>query len=205
MNNMVTKSKIKIAFLISICFASFAVFNISKPLLGSGDVGYNTEEDKSYFIIKSANGDTSSPVIEFIKPDNNDTIITNSYFDVIVNITDENPPLPGNVSIEVSNATVSFFNASMIRDEENQWVFIWINITAYPNENTYNFRVTAKDSSSNENVGISGVVSVYLELYSSRNPGFINAIIYVIVASLLIAGILVYFNRKRAILTPNRN
>jgi hypothetical protein len=122
-----------------------------------------------------------------------------------VNITDDNLPLPGNVSIEVSNATVSFFNASMIRDEENQWAFIWINITAYPNENTYNFRVIAKDSSSNENVGISGVVSVYLELHSSRSPGFINGIIYVIVASLLIAGILVYFNRKRAILTPNRN
>jgi hypothetical protein len=202
---MVIKSKIKIAFLIFISLASFTVFIISKPLLGSGDVGYNTEEDKSYFIIKSANGDNSSPVIEFIKPDNNDTIITNSYFDVIVNITDENPPLPGKVSIEVSNATVSFFNASMIRDEENQWAFIWINITAYPNENTYNFRVIAKDSSSNENVGISGVVSVYLELHSSRSPGFINGIIYVIVASLLIAGILVYFNRKRAILTPNRN
>lgn len=205
MNTMVIKSKIKIAFLIFISLASFTVFIISKPLLGSGDVGYNTEEDKSYFIIKSANGDNSSPVIEFIKPDNNNTIITTSYFDVIVNITDLNPPLPGNVSIEVSNATVSFFNASMIRDEENQWAFIWINITAYPNENTYNFRVTAKDSSSNENVGISGLINVYVDIYISSSPGFINGIIYVIVASLLIAGILVYFNRKRAILTPSRN
>ena len=204
MNTMVTKSKIKIGFLIFICFAGFIVIIISKPLLNTGNYSYIPEEDKSYFMIKSANGDNSSPVIAFIKPDNNDTIITGKYFDIIVNITDENPPLPGNVSIEISNATVSLFNASMTIDAGDQWFFIWDNITSYPNEITYTFRVTAKDSSTNENVGMSGLISVYVDIYSSRNPGFINGIIYIIVASLLIAGILVYFNRKKAFLTPSR-
>ncbi|MBY8991204.1 MAG: hypothetical protein KGD58_10665 [Candidatus Lokiarchaeota archaeon] len=202
---MVTKSKIKIGFLIFICFAGFIVIIISKPLLSSCNYNCIPEEDKSYFMIKSANGDNSSPVIVFIKPDNNDTIITRNYYDIIVNVTDDTPPLMGNVSIEISNTTISLFNASMIKDEGDQWFFIWSNITSYPNELTYTFQVIAKDSSSNENVGMSGLISVYVDIYSSRNPGFINGIIYVIVASLLIAGILVYFNRKKAFLTPSRN
>jgi hypothetical protein len=202
---MVTKSKIKIGFLIFICLAGFTVFIISKPLLSTSNYGYITEQDKPYIVIKSANGDNSSPVITFIKPDNNDTVVTKNSFDIIVNVTDENPPLLGNVSIEISNGTVSFFNASMIKDEGDQWFFIWNNITAYPSEQTYYLQATAKDSSSNENVGISGLISVYVEIYTSRNPGFINGIIYVAVASLLIAGILVYFNRKKALMTPSRN
>jgi hypothetical protein len=205
MDTMVTKSKIKIAFLIFIFFASFTVFIISKTPSSTRDYSYVSEENQSFFTIRSANGDNSSPVITFIKPDNNDTIITGNYFDIIVNITDLNPPLPGNVSIEISNATISLFNASMIKDVGNQWYFIWGNITSYPNKLTYTFEVYAKDSSSNENVGRSGVLSVYVELYSSRNPGFIYGIIYIIVGSFLIAGILVLFNRKRASLTPGRD
>jgi len=202
---MVTKSKIKIGFLILICFASFTVIIISKTEIYPHDYGYITEEDKSSFTVKSANNDTDPPVITFIKPDNNDSIITGNNYDIRVNVADVNPPLQGNVSIEISNATVSLFNASMLKDEGDQWFFIWDNITSYPNEVTYTFEVSAKDSSSNENVGMSGLLSVYVEIYSSRNPGFINGVIYIIIASLLIAGILVYFNRKRAFLTPSRN
>ena len=92
----------------------------------------------------------------------------------------------------------------MTKIEGDQWLFIWNNITSYPNEATYNFQVTAKDSSSNENVGISGIVIIYLEVYFSSNPGLINGILYILVASLLIAGVMVYFNKKRASIPHRR-
>jgi len=200
MNTIKTKSKIKISFLIFFCLTGFTVFIISKPSLST--YGYDHITNESSFTLKSANNDTSAPIILFIKPDNNDTIITGNYFDIIVNITDENPPIPGNVTLEISNATVSLFNVSMIKGV--QWFFIWENISSYTNELTYYFQVTARDSSLNENVGKSEVISIYVDIYTSRNPGFINGVIYIIVASLLIAGILVYFNRKKAFITPKR-
>jgi hypothetical protein len=201
MNTMVKKGKIKIRFLVFICLVGFMVFSVSNPPRSD----FITEDDLPSFTIKSANNDTTAPTIIFIKPDNNDSIINVNYYDVIVNITDENPPLPGNVSIEISNATDSLFNATMTKDVDGRWYFIWNNLTAYDNEQTYIMQVSAKDSSSNENIGKSEEISIYVEIYSSRSPGFINGIIYIIVASLLIAGILVYFNRKKAIMTPRRD
>lgn len=197
MNIMVIKSKIKILFLILICSILVNTTHLFREPLDLA----NESIDKS---IKIANGDTSPPVISFIKPDTNDTIITNKYFDIIVNITDENPPSYGNVSIEIFNSSVSFFRASMIEFEENQWLFIWNNITSYQNHNSYNLRVTAKDSSSNENTGISEVISVYLEVYISRHPGLINGILYVIMVTLIIAGIMAYFNKKRNLLSHRK-
>ena len=123
MSAMITNSKIKIVFLISICFMSFTALIITNTSLSYNDSVNILREENYSFTIKTANGDTSSPVISFLKPDTNNTKITGNYYEIIVNITDENPPLPGNVSIEISNATVSLFNASMTYDEGDQWFY----------------------------------------------------------------------------------
>ncbi|MFX0029502.1 MAG: hypothetical protein ACFE8B_09850 [Candidatus Hermodarchaeota archaeon] len=201
---MITKSKIKIAFLILICFMSFTIFIITKITLSYNDLVNITMEEKYLLNIKTANSDTSPPAISFIKPDINDTKITGNFYDIIVNVSDENPPLPGNVLIEISNATASLFNASMTYDEGAEWFFTWNNITYYKNEITYYFQVRAKDSSSNENFGISEVLSVYVGIYFSRNPSFLNGIIYIILVSLLIAGVMVYLNKRRNLFSSSR-
>ena len=197
MNAMLTKRKTKIVLLFIICFANLTVLIIPQtPLttIGTDDI---MDERKFPYTIKSANNDTDAPVIVFIKPDINDTTITVKYYDIIVNIIDDNPPLPGNVSIEISNATASLFNASMIKDEGSEWFFIWDNITSYPNHITYLFKVTAKDSSVNENIGLSGVIYIYVEIYYSNPLGFLYGILSIVMASMLIACVLVYFTRKR--------
>lgn len=197
MNAMLTKRKTKIVLLFIICFATLTVLIIPQtPLttIGTDDI---MDERKSPYTIKSANNDTDAPVIMFIKPNINDTTITVKYYDIIVNIIDDNPPLPGNVSIEISNATASLFNASMIKDEGSEWFFIWDNITSYPNHITYLFKVTAKDSSVNENIGLSGVIYIYVEIYYSNPLGFLYGILSIVMASMLIACVLVYFTRKR--------
>lgn len=197
MNAMLTERKTKIVLLFIICFANLTVLIIPQtPLttIGTDDI---MDERKFPYTIKSANNDTDAPVIVFIKPDINDTTITVKYYDIIVNIIDDNPPLPGNVSIEISNATASLFNASMIKDEGSEWFFIWDNITSYPNHITYLFKVTAKDSSVNENIGLSGVIYIYVEIYYSNPLGFLYGILSIVMASMLIACVLVYFTRKR--------
>ena len=197
MNAMLTERKTKIVLLFIICSANLTVLIIPKtPLttIGTDDI---MDECKLPYAIKSANNDTDAPVIVFIKPDINDTTITVKYYDIIVNITDDNPPLPGNVSIEISNATTSLFNASMIKDEGGVWFFIWDNITSYPNHITYLFKVTAIDSSVNKNIGLSGVIYIHVEIYSSNPLEFLYGILSIIMASMLIACVLVYFTRKR--------
>ncbi len=198
MNAMLTKRKTKIVLLFIICFANLTVLIIPQtPLttIGTDDI---MDERKFPYTIKSANNDTTAPVIVFIKPDINDTLFTGKSYDIIVNITDDNPPLLGNVSIEVLNATTSLFNASMINDEGSKWSFTWDNITSYPNHMTYFFKVTAKDSSVNENLGMSGVIYIYVAVYTSRSPGYLYGILYLIIASVVIASIFVYFTRKHA-------
>lgn len=202
MNAMLTKRKTKIVLLFIICFANLTVLIIPQtPLttIGTDDI---MDERKFPYTIKAANNDTDAPVIVFIKPDINDTTVTGIFYEIIVNITDDNPPLPGNVSIEISNATTSLFNASMIKGVE--WFFIWDNITSYPNHITYFFKVTAKDSSVNENIGMSGVIYIYVAIYSSNSPGILFVMLYIVMISVVIAGILVYLNKKSAQLSLSR-
>ena len=202
MNAMLTKRKTKIVLLFIICFANLTVLIIPQTLLttiGTDDI---MDERKFPYTIKSANNDTDAPVIVFIKPDINDTTITGNFYEIIVNITDDNPPLPGNVSIEISNATTSLFNASMIKGVE--WFFIWDNITSYPNHITYFFKVTARDSSVNENIGMSGVIYIYVAIYSSNSPGMLFVMLYIIMACIVIACLLVYFNKKSAGLSSSK-
>jgi len=140
--------------------------------------------------------DTTVPVIAYIQPDTNNTIITMSYFEFIVNITDDNQPLPGNVSIEISNSTTSFFNATMIFNGGSVWFFNWDNISSFINGKTYIVRIWSKDSSSNENVGLSNVLYVILDLYVSSSISFISGILYILAVSVIIILIIAYLNKK---------
>jgi len=196
MSAMLTKRTTKIVLLVVICLANLTVLIIPQtPLstIGTDDI---MEERKFPYTIEVANNDTDAPVIVFIKPEINDTTITGNFYEIIVNITDDNPPLPGNVSIEISNATTSLFNASMIKGVE--LFFIWDNTTSYPNHITYFLKVTAKDSSVNENIGMSGVIYIYMATYSSNSPGILFVMLYIIMISVVIACVLVYFNKKSA-------
>ena len=201
---MLTKRNIKIVLLFIICIASLTVLIIPQKTLTSIGIDYITDERKFPYTIKSANNDTEAPVIAFIKPEVNDTIFTGKSYVIIVNITDDNQPLPGNVSIEISNATTSLFTASMIKDGGSEWSFTWDNITSYPNHLEYFFQVTAKDSSVNENLGISEVIFIYVAVYISRSWGFLFDILSLIIAAMLLACVLVYFNRKRASISSRR-
>ncbi|MFW9821723.1 MAG: hypothetical protein ACFFE4_02230 [Candidatus Thorarchaeota archaeon] len=164
----------------------------------SNDFDIWVENDINY--IKTANNDTTAPMIKFVKPDINNTSIKTSYYEFIVNITDANPPLPGNVTIEISNASTSYFNASMLYDQDNLWFFLWENLTSYPNEQTYTIRVRATDSSSNKNEGLSNDLFILMDVYSTRTPDLLNAVFYVIAAIVIIALVMVYLNKKRTFL-----
>lgn len=173
---------------------------------------YNNEnENNTNNIQKSSlsnnapvNNDTLAPIITFIKPDINDTIITTRYFDIIVNITDINPPLPGSVSIEISNNNTSLFNASMILTMGSEWFFYWDNISSYTNGETYVVKVRARDSSTNENFGISDDLYILVEIYQSRSAELLNVILYIIFVCVIFALIIVYFSRKRTSLLSVR-
>ncbi len=159
---------------------------------------YTSFQKYSPFVSAPGN-DTAVPVIVFIQPDTNNTKITTRDFDFIVNITDDNQPLPGNVSIEISNSTTSFFNASMILFRGSEWFFNWDNISSFTNGKTYSVQIRAKDSSSNENVGLSNVLHVIVDVYISRSPSFMSGILYILAAIVIIALIMVYFNKKRLV------
>jgi hypothetical protein len=145
----------------------------------------------------SAENESIAPIVLITIPEQNNTLIVLDIFYVIVNITDDNPPLPGNVSVEISNLTTSLFNASMIFTVASQWYFRWANITSYANGETYIIRVRAFDSSANKNMGISTEVYILLDIPPSNTPGAINAILYIIAACVLFALIMAYFSRKQ--------
>ncbi|MFW9989467.1 MAG: hypothetical protein ACFFC3_12500 [Candidatus Odinarchaeota archaeon] len=138
--------------------------------------------------------DTMSPVITFIQPLENYTRITTGQFNIIVNISDENPPLIGNVIIRISNLTNLLFNASMNKENEIQWSYNWNNISAYPNWEEYIIQIWANDSSLTKNLGKSEEFYIYLNL--SNGPEIWNIIIYLIVVSLIFAGLVIYLNKK---------
>lgn len=190
---MLTKKTIKIVLLVIICFASYTFLFFPQTSLNTIDSDDIVDEGKFLYVIKPANNDTTPPVITFIQPDTDNITIKSRFYDIIVNIEDENPPLPGNVSLEISNATSSLFNGSMSFIDENEWFFTWDNITSYPNRQVYSLKVTAKDT--NENIGISEVKELYVDL--SKSPGILNILFYIIAASVLIAAISLWVNKKR--------
>ena len=148
-------------------------------------------------ISASAENETIAPIVSIIIPELNNTLVYSPFFYVTANITDSNPPLPGNVSIEITNITTSLFNASMTLTVASQWYFPWANITAYPNGETYIIRVRALDASANKNMGFSTDLYIYLDIPSSNNPRILNNILFVIMVCALFALIMIYINRKQ--------
>jgi hypothetical protein len=153
--------------------------------------------NKELNISQGPSNDTTAPIITFIKPEINDTIIRIKSYTIIVNITDENPPLFGNVTFQLSNFSNFLFNASMSFMGGNQWNFNWDNISLYPNEYYigYIVQIIAVDSSSNYNLGTSGKFYIYLNV-PSNTPGILNIYLYLIMVCLVFAGVVVYLNRK---------
>ena len=200
MNGILRKRNFFILLIIIAYSVNFSIFLLSPNILcknNSNDVAENVTLPDN---IKSANGDTIAPVITFVRPDINGTSIRTSYYEFIINITDANPPLPGNVTIEIANASASFFNASMLYDQGDIWFFSWENLTSYPSGETYIIRVRATDSSSNENEGLSNDLSITLNVYNTRTPNLINAIFYIIAVIVIFAVVMIYINKKRNIL-----
>jgi len=153
--------------------------------------------DKELNISQGPSNDTTAPIITFIQPEINNTIIRINSYTIIVNITDENPPLFGNVTIQISNFSIFLFNASMGFIGGNQWNFNWDNISSYPNKfyNGYIIQIEAIDSSSNYNFGKSGEFYIYLNV-PGDSPGILTIFLYLILVCLVFAGIVVYLNRK---------
>jgi hypothetical protein len=141
--------------------------------------------------------DIDAPIISFIQPEFNTSIIEQSSYTFLVNITDDHPPLYGNVTFQLSNSTQFLFNASMNYDGGTQWSFNWNNLTSYPSQGyiEYIIHIWAVDNSSNHNLGRSDAFYIYLN-YSGPAPGLLNVIIYFIVVIFIIAGIVVYLNKK---------
>ncbi len=196
MNDIFTRRKILILLVVLAYSVNIFFFLLSQNPLNNYGLNDVREEEKIQYIIKSANNDTTAPIITFVNPDINNTLIKTVSYEFIVNITDANPPLPGNTSIEISNTSASLFNASMILGEDEIWFFFGDNLTSYPNSETYVIRITAKDSSSNENYGFSNYLNVILAYYDEDPPSLINVIFYVIAVVVIFAFIKVYINKK---------
>lgn len=149
------------------------------------------------FYAQGPTNESNAPIITFIKPEISGIVITKNSYTIIANITDENPPLFGNVTFQISNLTNFLFNATMDYDGLNQWSFKWDNITSYPNQfyREYIIRIWAIDSSTESNIGKSEDYYIYLNL-PGETPGLINVIIYITAVVLIIAGLVFYMNKK---------
>ncbi|MFX1305039.1 MAG: hypothetical protein ACFE9X_16915 [Promethearchaeota archaeon] len=179
--------------------ANFILLNLILPfnldhVIEDGDSINNNTFQNLLITPKIANNDTTAPIITFIQPSKNYTTITQNSYTIIVNISDENPPLYGNVTIKISNLTNTLFDTLMNNTEGEQWVFYWENISLYPNYKTYILQVWAKDSSSSGNGIWSEEFYVYISV--SEAPPLLNIILYFIAVSVIFAVIIVYMNRK---------
>jgi hypothetical protein len=194
-NVILTRRKAFILLVVLVFFANLPFFFLSSKIVNQG---LNNSVEKLPYTIKSANNDTTAPIITFVRPDINDTSIRTRFYEFIVNITDANPPLPGKVSIEISNSNTTFFSALMNFDQGDLWFFSWDNLTLYPNEEIYIIRVRATDSSSNENNGLSNDLLIFVNVYDARVPDALNAIFYIIAVIVIISLLMVYLNKKRS-------
>ena len=138
--------------------------------------------------------DTPPPTITFIQPYlTNELVVIKNYY-IFVNITDDNLPLQGDVIIQVSNQSTLLFNASMTLTGNSLWIFNWNNLTSYPNQENYTLKVWAKDSSPNGNSEWSEEYVIFVSTQNS--PGILPVIISIIFISFIIAGVMVYANKK---------
>ncbi len=139
--------------------------------------------------------DTTAPIIIFLQPLVNNTIIKTTTYTIKANISDDNPPLYGNVTLQMSNHTAFLFNVTMEYDGENQWSFKWDNISSYPILDVYIIQVWAKDSSPFENQGKSNEFYLYLSIKANALR-ILNLLLYVFAVSIIFAGVIVYLNKK---------
>lgn len=167
---------------------SFQIFNYLGNLNENQNNYFNNE---GLFIAQ----DTTAPIIIFLQPLVNNTIIQTTTYTIKVNISDDNPPLYGNVTLQMSNYTAFLFNVTMEYDGENQWSFKWDNISSYPNLDVYIIQVWAKDSSPTENQGKSNEFYLYLSIKANALR-ILNLLLYVFAVSIIFAGVIVYLNKK---------
>ncbi len=146
--------------------------------------------------------DTTAPIIIFIQPTENNTIIKQKSYNIIVNITDDNPPSYGNVTIQISNQTSFLYNDTMNYDGGRQWSYNWDNISLYPNYNFYNIKIWAKDSSPNENHIWSDEFQIVIRI--STGPSFLHFLLYIVVVSVIFSLIIVYMNKKAIFRTSKK-
>ncbi|MFX1386610.1 MAG: hypothetical protein ACFE9M_05275 [Promethearchaeota archaeon] len=175
------------------------------PILFYNNVGNQNEKVSNESNIEGLlfAQESIAPIITFIQPTMNNTVILDTSYKIIVNITDEHPPLFGNVTFQISNVTTFLFNATMEYEGvdapgvESSWSFNWDNLTLYPNNfyKRYIIRIWAIDSSTEGNIGKSEDFYIYLNL-PTESPGLINVIFYLFAAVLIIAGLVVYLNKK---------
>jgi len=90
-NDIFTQRKIHILLVVlaySVILSFFLLSHNALKISGLNEVG---EEEKCPHIIKSANTDTTAPIITFLNPAINNTLIRTASYEFIVNITDANP------------------------------------------------------------------------------------------------------------------
>ena len=205
MKIVIKDNKKRVILIPFIIVFSILVFSYSFiPLVNLGERKDNFSNNANLLFVQNSFNDTEAPIIIFIQPSENATIIRQNFYIFIVNISDDNVPLYGNVTIQISNYTNFLFNGSMNYKGENQWTFNWDNISLYPNYNLYRIKVWARDSSPNENYSWSEYI--YINISISNSPPILNVVLYLIAVSFIFALIIYYLNKKfRVILSEKSN
>lgn len=154
----------------------------------------NGEVYSEEFSVYSNQPDLTGPNITFIQPNLNWTDIKSKSYEIIVNITDDHPPLPlpGYVLVQISNLTELLINTSMTSAGGDTWTYKWENLSTYQNRMFYIIRVWAKDS--NETSSLSDAWYVYLNIYTGIDLSALMLVIYIVGSSVIFAVIIVFFN-----------
>ena len=194
-------SVFKVGILLVLCVSISFVHNSDKITdiqdsaeLRGGNIDAETFSTYKELSSQVPINDTSPPDITFVQPNSPDALVAIKTYDIFVNITDDNPPLQGDVIIRVSNQSTILFNSPMILIVNSMWRFTWNNITSYPNQQNYTLRVWAKDSSPNKNSEWSEEYFIFVSIPSS--PGKLQDVINIIFISILFASVMVFLNKK---------
>jgi len=188
------KAVIPKLFIFITLFLTIPIAHFYNNLGNLTEIENNLDNNEVLIFTQAPYNDTTVPSFTFIQPSDNITIINRNSYTFIVNISDDNLPSYGNVTIQISNHTNVLFNALMNHEGGNQWSFNWNNISLYPNYNIYKIKVWAKDSSPNENYSWS--VYFYLTVSISTGPPILNVVLYIIAVSFIFAAVMVYINKK---------
>jgi len=191
-------NKVKFPFII-ICLIFSTIIIIALNLnidfiLNNNDENREVHSDE--FSIYSNQPDLTGPNITFIQPNLNYTVIETKSYEIIVNITDEHPPLPlpGYVLIQISNLTTLLISTSMTTSGGDIWTYKWENLSTYQNKIVYIIRVWAKDSSPNETSSLSDAWYVYLNIYTGIDLSALMLVVYIVGSSVIFAVIIVFFS-----------